>query len=176
MYLQLSKSGDTQERRAIEHELVTFLWTSIHAGHTTYSWLKEFRNQLIRSWQFRARTVTEDWAAIDEMIARTAPTSADGDMELAHFGGRIEGSGRLNLSTLHSAKGREFDAVILFAMNNDVIPSWQEQRRPDALREARRLFYVGVTRSRRVLYLVFRTGQHSPWAKELYDRINQAPA
>jgi DNA helicase-2/ATP-dependent DNA helicase PcrA len=48
--------------------------------------------------------VTEDWDAIDEMVARTDTTSADGDMALAHFGGRVEGSGRLNLSTLHSAK------------------------------------------------------------------------
>jgi DNA helicase-2/ATP-dependent DNA helicase PcrA len=124
----------------------------------------------------RARTVTEDWDAIDEMIDRTASTSADGNMTLAHFGGRIAGSGRLNLSTLHSAKGREFDAVILFAMNSGGIPSRQERRRPDALREARRLFYVGVTRSRRELYLVFRKGQHSPWVKELYDRIKPVHA
>lgn len=173
--LVLGTSAFMEERQAIAHELVTFLWTSMHAGHTAHSWLKELRTQLIRPWHIRARTVTEDGDAIDEMIARTAPTSPDGDMALAHFGGRIEGSGRLNLSTLHSAKGREFDAVIMFAMNKDIIPSWRDQQRPETLREARRLFYVGVTRSRRELYLVFRTGQHSPWTKELYDRINPAP-
>jgi DNA helicase-2/ATP-dependent DNA helicase PcrA len=66
--------------------------------------------------------------------------------------------------------------VILFAMNNDVIPSWRDKQTPQALREARRLFYVGVTRSRHNLFLLFRKGQHSPWVKELYDRINAAQA
>ncbi|MDA2920008.1 hypothetical protein MYX76_11030 [Desulfobacterota bacterium AH_259_B03_O07] len=41
------------------------------------------------------------------------------------------------------------------------------------LREARRLFYVGVTRARRDLYLVFQKKLHSPWVKELYDRTRQ---
>ncbi len=169
--LVLGAGAFVEERQALQMELVSFLRTSIDSGHTANSWLREFKNQLIRPWRRRARTVTEDWDAIDEMISRTDPTSTDGDMSLAHFGGRIEGSGRLNLSTLHSAKGREFDAVILFAMNNDVIPSWRDQKTPQTLREARRLFYVGVTRSRHNLFLVFRKGQHSPWVKELNDRI-----
>jgi DNA helicase-2/ATP-dependent DNA helicase PcrA len=174
--LVLGVGASTEERQAIQLELIGFLRTSMDAGHTANSWLKEFQDNLIRPWRRRARTVTEDWDAIDEMISRTDPTSTDGDMSLAHFGGRIKGSGRLNLSTLHSAKGREFDSVILFAMNNDVIPSWRDKQTPQALREARRLFYVGVTRSRHNLFLLFRKGQHSPWVKELYDRINAAQA
>ena len=88
------------------------------------------------------------------------------------FGGRIEGSGRINLSTLHSSKGREFDVVIMFAMNADVIPSRRDKQRADALREACRLFYVGVTRPRKQLYVCCQKGNHSPWVKELYDRVH----
>lgn len=169
--LVLGPKASREERHAIQLELVRFLKTSIEANHTAHSWLKEFREQLIHPWRLRARTVTEDWNVIDEMITRTEPSSVGGDMSLADFGGRNEGSGRLNLSTLHSAKGREFDVVILFAMNNDVIPSWRDQQRPEALREARRLFYVGVTRGRKGLCVVYQKGNHSPWVKELYDRV-----
>lgn len=174
--LVLGADASTEERQSIQLELIAFLRTSIDAGHTANSWLREFRDQLIRPWRRRTRTVTEDWDAIDEMILRTDPSSADGDMPLSHFGGRLEGSGRLNLSTLHSAKGREFDAVILFAVNNDVLPSQRDRTNPPAMREARRLFYVGVTRARHELYLVFRKGQHSPWVRDLYNRIHAVQA
>jgi len=93
------------------------------------------------------------------------------DMPLAHLGGYFEDTGRLNLSTLHSAKGREFDAVILFAMNNDILPNWHEQKTSIQLREARRLFYVGVTCAIRELFFVYQKGHHSPWVKELYARL-----
>lgn len=168
--LVLGAGASGEERQAIEVELVTFLRSSIDKPHTANSWLKELRDELIRPWKARARTVDEDWQAIDEMISKTDPLTATGDIPLAHFSGRIEGSGRLNLSTLHSAKGREFDAVILFAMNNDIIPTYQDRRTTTSLREARRLFYVGVTRARKELYFLFTKGEHSPWVNDLYER------
>jgi DNA helicase II / ATP-dependent DNA helicase PcrA len=75
------------------------------------------------------------------MIVNTDP-SHNLDFPLAHFAGRIEGTGRVSLSTLHSAKGREFDAVIMYGMNAGDIPSERDKRTSASLREARRLFYV----------------------------------
>jgi DNA helicase-2/ATP-dependent DNA helicase PcrA len=169
--LVLGTNRSFEEEQAIQQELISFLKSSIEAGDTTHTWLLDFRDTLIRPWKHRARQSTEDWDVIDQMIDRTDPTGPDGDLSLAHFGGFFEDSGRLNLSTLHSAKGREFDAVILFAMNNDVIPSWRDQQRADDLREARRLFYVGVTRARHELHVCFRRKANSPFVKELYDRL-----
>ncbi|WP_354417098.1 hypothetical protein [Mesorhizobium shonense] len=42
-----------------------------------------------------------------------------------------------------------------------------------SLREARRLFYVGVTRPKKHLSLVFQEHHHSPSVPELYQRSQQ---
>lgn len=172
--LAFGTTSSADERQQLEIELISFLEGGIAAGHTANTWLRAFRNSLMVPWRLRARSRTENWDAIDDMIARTDPGSSPGDMTLEHFGGRIEGSGRINLSTLHSAKGREFDVVIMFAMNADVIPSWRDKQSTDALRDARRLFYVGVTRPRKQLHVCYQKGNHSPWDKELYDRVQQS--
>jgi DNA helicase-2/ATP-dependent DNA helicase PcrA len=95
------------EIRRIECELITFLQSGIDQHHNANSWLKALRAEVIKPWMLRSRTPDTEWSAIDEMIAQTEPQAPHGNMSLTHFSGRIEGSGRLNLSTLHSAKGRE---------------------------------------------------------------------
>ncbi|QHO73858.1 hypothetical protein ACH79_15490 [Bradyrhizobium sp. CCBAU 051011] len=104
------------------------------------------------------------------MIRKTDPANGL-DLSLSHFGGRISGTGRVNLTTLHSAKGREFDAVILFGINESELPDNRDRRSQSSLREARRLFYVGVTRPRKHLCLVFQENRNSPWVYELYQRV-----
>lgn len=161
-----------EARRQIELELISFLRSSIDGVHSAHSWLNAYYDALIIPWESRASTTSNEWEHVLTMIARTGPASPEGDVPLAHLGGYFEDSGRLNLSTLHSAKGREFDAVILFAMNDDILPTQRDQKKVQSLREARRLFYVGVTRARQQLYVVYRKRHHSPWVKELYDRLS----
>lgn len=59
----------------------------------------------------------------------------------------------LKLSTLHNAKGREYQAVAMIDLHEGRIPFYQAQT-PDELAEAKRLFYVGVTRAKRLLLYV----------------------
>lgn len=73
------------------------------------------------------------------MLERTDPTKGDIHISLSTFSGRVEGTGRLTLSTLHSAKGREWDVTVLFAMNGDVIPHYYDKTAKQKL-EARRQF------------------------------------
>ncbi len=59
----------------------------------------------------------------------------------------------LKLSTLHNAKGREYQAVALMDLHEGRIPHYQA-RTAEELGEAKRLFYVGVTRAKRFLLYV----------------------
>jgi DNA helicase-2/ATP-dependent DNA helicase PcrA len=65
----------------------------------------------------------------------------------------------LKLSTLHFAKGREFMAVAMIDLHEGRIPSYYAKT-PEAIEEQKRLFYVGVTRAKRLLLYATDTSHH----------------
>ena len=62
-------------------------------------------------------------------------------------------AGRVVLSTIHSSKGLEWDAVILLDLVEDRFPSRHALVRPEDFEEERRLMYVACTRAREDLEL-----------------------
>jgi DNA helicase-2/ATP-dependent DNA helicase PcrA len=60
----------------------------------------------------------------------------------------------VTVSTIHSAKGLEWDAVFILNLNNGQFPVMNAAAEPDSYEEERRLLYVAVTRSRRHLWLL----------------------
>lgn len=57
------------------------------------------------------------------------------------------------LSSVHQAKGLEFNTVFILSMNEEKFPIGASMFEPDELEEERRLFYVAATRAQRELYL-----------------------
>jgi DNA helicase-2/ATP-dependent DNA helicase PcrA len=64
-----------------------------------------------------------------------------------------EGQEALQLMTVHSAKGLEFDVVFLTGLEEGLFPHEQSVTERDGLEEERRLAYVAITRARNRLYL-----------------------
>ena len=60
----------------------------------------------------------------------------------------------VTLTTFHGAKGLEFGAVFLPSLAEGIIP-YEKGRKGSALEEERRLFYVGLTRTKDRLFLSF---------------------
>jgi DNA helicase-2/ATP-dependent DNA helicase PcrA len=58
------------------------------------------------------------------------------------------------LMTIHAAKGLEFDAVVICALEENIFPSARTIFEQELLEEERRLLYVGITRARRALLLL----------------------
>ncbi|HHK60480.1 MAG TPA: ATP-dependent helicase, partial [Desulfobacterales bacterium] len=69
-------------------------------------------------------------------------------------GREAEAGGRLVLSTIHSAKGLEWDTVFVIHLADGRFPPAQAAF-TDQMEEERRLFYVAVTRARQRLFLVY---------------------
>ena len=62
---------------------------------------------------------------------------------------------RVRLSTVHQAKGLEFDVVFIIMLCEGLFPSARSLDTLEDEEEERRLFYVAVTRARNELYLSY---------------------
>lgn len=65
------------------------------------------------------------------------------------------GQDAIQLMTVHSAKGLEFDAVFITGLEEGLFPHENSVSDVDGLEEERRLMYVAITRARKRLYLSF---------------------
>ncbi len=78
------------------------------------------------------------------------PPQATGD----HAGTPLRDEDWLVLSTIHSAKGQEWDNVFVLNAADGSIPSDLSTEKPEQIEEERRLFYVALTRARDQLHLI----------------------
>ena len=87
---------------------------------------------------------------------------------------------KINLMTMHAAKGLEFDVVFLPGWEEGLFPHQKslEEKGDFALEEERRLAYVGITRAKKEAYLSFalKRAYHGDWMETLPSRfINEIP-
>ena len=87
---------------------------------------------------------------------------------------------KVNLMTMHAAKGLEFDVVFLPGWEEGLFPHQKslEEKGDFALEEERRLAYVGITRAKKEAFLSFATKRtyHGDWMDALPSRfINEIP-
>ena len=93
---------------------------------------------------------------------------------------------RIRLTSIHQAKGLEFDVVFVVMLCDGLFPSSRSLENPEAEEEERRLFYVATTRAKNELYLSYplmrfaqgRTGdimqQPSRFLNELPEKVYES--
>ena len=106
-------------------------------------------NELITAAQSFASD--QDYDTTAELLAQfISEASLDaGDAQADEFEDSV------NLMTLHSAKGLEFDHVFLAGLEENLFPHKMSMGDPGGLQEERRLAYVGITRARKELTLTY---------------------
>ena len=113
----------------------------------------------------------QDYDTIQSFLEHVAlATSIDQEWEGA----------KINLMTMHAAKGLEFDVVFLPGWEEGLFPHQKslEEKGDLALEEERRLAYVGITRAKKEAYLSFamKRAYHGDWMDALPSRfINEIP-
>jgi DNA helicase-2/ATP-dependent DNA helicase PcrA len=83
---------------------------------------------------------------------------------------RFSGHGAVQIISGHQSKGSAFDIVFFIGLEDDVLPDYRSHKDGEKLAEERRIFYVGLTRTRKAAYLSSvkkrpMTSNHAEWVK-----------
>jgi superfamily I DNA/RNA helicase len=87
----------------------------------------------------------------------------EGGIEFVEMQGRSEwpqGSEQVGLSTLHSAKGLEFDHVVILGLNADLLPLGPEEQGAE-LEMHRRIVAMAIARARESVVVTFKPEEAS---------------
>lgn len=148
-----SMSSDA-ERRQLLINLVKFLHSSRQPAQPLSNWLSRFHSQCLKSTLEREVRLRDDYAALKKLTEVCASDSRLAGFTVSAFGGQGGERTHLHLMTLHSAKGLEFDVVIIIGLEDGKLPDYRANT-DNKLKEERRLFYVGLTRARHEVHLVY---------------------
>jgi DNA helicase-2/ATP-dependent DNA helicase PcrA len=101
----------------------------------------------------KAQDINGDLESWQDLLESTNEKGALHDFTAEDFGREGTPNGKLIITTHHSSKGRQFPAVIIPELIQEVFPAapWDAK----ALRRERRLFYVAFTRAQKIVVLVY---------------------
>ncbi len=148
-----------KERRVARVELVRFLMNHRYPGMSLYDWLSQIMASMLETPLAQEPKLRDDKVKVENLLFQSSQEGALKDFTVAYFGGQGGAPDHLRLSTLHSAKGLEYDVVILFGIEEGRIP-WSSDSGA-TIREKRRLFYVGLTRARFEVHLLYSGWYHA---------------
>lgn len=154
-------------RRQLQRSLVYFLHSNRDADQPLRDWLYSFRSVSLDESLKREPRLRDDTVAVEKLAEVCAADARLAGFTVSAFGGQGGSGTHLNLLTLHSAKGLEFDVVIMMGLEEGKLPDYRATTEAQ-LREERRLFYVGLTRAKHEVHLVY-----SGWYRTPYGTIKQ---
>ncbi len=118
---------------------------------------EQFRQAQNEENEARLENIAELETAVKEYLAREPEGGLEGFLEnvalVTDLDSLDSAAQVLTLMTLHSAKGLEFDLVVMTGLEEGVFPTSRALFDDEKMEEERRLCYVGITRARRRLIM-----------------------
>lgn len=124
----------------------------LEAGYKEYL-QEEFKNYRSRQEDLEQLAIfSQQFEGIDDFLSQLALQTS---VEAETSGPQQKDEEQVRLSSIHQAKGLEFDVVFLIMLCEGLFPSSRSIESLDGEEEERRLFYVAITRARNELYLSY---------------------
>lgn len=141
------------EREACDRELCRFLHRRRGAEIRIVDWLVDFQGRgLLDRLDPLQPSATLGW---DQLLA--AAEREGGRLHGAQLGvlaGKRGAPDVINLITIHSAKGRQYDAVVIPGLEEGILPDYRSESAA-AVAEDRRKFFVAISRARNEVHLLY---------------------
>ncbi len=100
------------------------------------------------------RSVAAEFTNINDFLENVALVEAE-QSEKGVVSTQGDSEGKITLMTLHAAKGLEFSVIFIVGMEEGLFPHSRSMFDLGQLEEERRLAYVGMTRAKELLYLLY---------------------
>jgi DNA helicase-2/ATP-dependent DNA helicase PcrA len=131
------RAGDTKPAHVLEEVMSYYLPVLVREYADDYPRRQQGLEQFAK--------IAAGYDALEEFLADMSLDPPDEEA------GKARPQDSLVLSTIHSAKGLEWSAVIVLDLVEDRFPTRKAMQRPEDMEEERRLLYVACTRAREYL-------------------------
>lgn len=159
------------------------LLSKLNAGELVRTLVEEtgiltyYKGSTAHNDQERYDNVIEFLSSVDEFMSR----NPEGDLKqfleevslLSDIDQWNDETNRVTLMTLHASKGLEFPVVFMTGLEDGLFPHYNSLDQPDKLEEERRLFYVGLTRAKEKVYLMYADRRRRMGGEDLYGLVSR---
>ncbi|HIA24015.1 MAG TPA: DNA helicase, partial [Candidatus Marinimicrobia bacterium] len=125
----------------------------------------------------RINNISEVLNSVDEFMARNPQAMLTDFLEevslLTGIDQWNDQENRVTLMTVHSAKGLEFPVVFLTGLEDGLFPFYSTLQDKNKLAEERRLFYVGLTRAKQNVFLLYANNRRRAGAEQFYGLVSR---
>lgn len=147
----LTREADVLAARA---KLISFLFATRDGAMSLRKWLGGISEACVNDIFAEEPGLGDEQVNFEELREAAKSGGKLAGYTVETFGNQGRSPDQINLMTLHSSKGLEFQAVIMINLEEGAIPSTYDKTK-EAIEEAGRLFYVGLTRAMSSVHLMY---------------------